>query len=647
MKLLSSLFFLVITTLAFGQPGIELNPNGAIFPRMTNSEMNGISGIQGQCIYNTTFNSIFCHNGSIWRNINTNNDTPFRIFDEDLDTGIETEFSADADELLFFAGKFDPVLKLDSQTLHFLDNGQSVFIGADAGKVDDLTLNQNVFIGYQSGQFNSAGESNVAIGNNTLSSNVSGNNNVAIGKDALEDNRYRDNVAIGVQAASSNTTGEKNVALGNGALANNRTGTRNVALGYQAGLGPANANPSNNVMIGYQAGFSEGGNNKLYIDNSGTSTPLIYGEFDTDKLQINGSLNIDGAYEFPIVDGSNGMVLTTDGNGVVSWENTSTGTQNAIYDTDGDTKIEVEATADEDIIRFDVKGVEVMYHDGKTLHTTANSSIYIGENAGLNLDQKSDNTVLGVQAGEGTGTASGNNNVFIGRRAGYRIDRGATNIAIGVDAGQFIGQGNRNVIMGYSAASNSTGSDNISLGTNAGSITSGSDNIFIGSSSGSLVDGRKNIFLGSDSGAFTDVDHQLYIGAGIDNWLVHGELDNKTFRVRGDLEIYPKAGPGNNSHLMMADSDGNMDEVIRRSGTDNTVVIGDVNNNGGSLHLRAAGATRMTVTPAGAVKYYPLNSPPGTCNTTYRGQVYYDNNDDKLKVCGKNGLGFFAWQNMH
>ena len=155
-------------------------------------------------------------------------------------------------------------------------------------------------------------------------------------------------------------------------------------------------------------------------------------------------------------------------------------TQNRIQDTDNDTYISVDNGGDDDVIRHFIDGEEVLYHDGKTLHTSSNSSVYIGEDAGKNLPIKSNNTVLGVKAGEGTGSASGNNNVFIGLRAGGNIDKGSTNIAIGVDAGEFIGQGNSNVIMGYSAASNSTGSDNISLGANAGSVTSGSDNIFIG-----------------------------------------------------------------------------------------------------------------------------------------------------------------------
>ena len=46
---------------------------------------------------------------------------------------------------------------------------------------------------------------------------------------------------------------------------------RGLLAGYKAGSG--------NVMIGYAAGESETGSNRLYIANSNTATPLIFGEF--------------------------------------------------------------------------------------------------------------------------------------------------------------------------------------------------------------------------------------------------------------------------------------------------------------------------------------------------------------------------------
>jgi len=47
-----------------------------------------------------------------------------------------------------------------------------------------------------------------------------------------------------------------------------------------------------NLFLGYQAGFNETGSNKLYIANSDTGTPLIWGDFSTAIVGINGTLGV-------------------------------------------------------------------------------------------------------------------------------------------------------------------------------------------------------------------------------------------------------------------------------------------------------------------------------------------------------------------
>jgi len=54
--------------------------------------------------------------------------------------------------------------------------------------------------------------------------------------------------------------------------------------GYQ------NKTGSSNVFIGYKAGYSEKGNSKLYIDNSDTKKPLVYGDFLKNTLKVNGRM---------------------------------------------------------------------------------------------------------------------------------------------------------------------------------------------------------------------------------------------------------------------------------------------------------------------------------------------------------------------
>jgi len=215
----------------------------------------------------------------------------------------------------------------------------------------NTTGEDNTAIGFDALKSNTIGYFNTAVGSEVMFSNTEGNNNVAMGEAALHENIIgSDNIAIGVdtlysntiginntavgrQALQYNTTGNYNSALGRNALNYTKTGSSNTAVGYQAGYGFSNQSFSNNSLFGYQAGFylKTGGNNVLigyqagyslnnipgtgtgnvfigyqagasetmannllYIANSNTATPLIYGDFSTSALTINGSLAITG-----------------------------------------------------------------------------------------------------------------------------------------------------------------------------------------------------------------------------------------------------------------------------------------------------------------------------------------------------------------
>ncbi len=76
--------------------------------------------------------------------------------------------------------------------------------------------------------------------------------------------------------------------------------------------------------MGYQAGYNETNGNRLYIENSNSANPLVYGEFDNDVLRVNGALQINNpsstGYAFPTTDGTtDGLVLATDANGSLYW----------------------------------------------------------------------------------------------------------------------------------------------------------------------------------------------------------------------------------------------------------------------------------------------------------------------------------------
>jgi hypothetical protein len=165
----------------------------------------------------------------------------------------------------------------------------------------------NVGIGYYSLQDNTSGFGNVGVGYFSLNSNNTGSNNVAIGSSALFTNTTgNSNTGIGVSSLSHNTTGLGNTAIGLYSLLMNETGNFNTVIGLEAGR---NSIGHRNIFLGYQAGYSETGNDKLYIDNSNTSTPLIYGDFNTNELTINGSLETTGGVTNTL-GGADGLVKT-------------------------------------------------------------------------------------------------------------------------------------------------------------------------------------------------------------------------------------------------------------------------------------------------------------------------------------------------
>lgn len=171
-----------------------------------------------------------------------------------------------------------------------ISGDQNVFMGSSSGRLN-IDGHSNVFVGSDSGNSNLSGFANVFLGNDSGKQNESGNNNVFIGHDTGMTNLGGSgNVYIGSDTGNLNLNGGSNVMLGTSAGFYSRTGERNTYLGYQAGLN--NETGRGNIFIGYKAGANELGQFKLYIDNSDTATPLIYGDFLEDNVTINGTLFI-------------------------------------------------------------------------------------------------------------------------------------------------------------------------------------------------------------------------------------------------------------------------------------------------------------------------------------------------------------------
>ena len=143
---------------------------------------------------------------------------------------------------------------------------------ASAWGSDDTT--NNTLYGLSAGNLTMTGEFNTFIGYASGNANTSGYNNAF----------------LGAYAGNINSTGHDNTFLGHEAGSYNTTGYNNTYIGSYAGY--FNDSGIGNVFIGYNAGYNETTSNKLYIDNSDTDTPLIYGEFDTNIVTVHGNLGI-------------------------------------------------------------------------------------------------------------------------------------------------------------------------------------------------------------------------------------------------------------------------------------------------------------------------------------------------------------------
>ncbi|MCX6334749.1 MAG: tail fiber domain-containing protein [Bacteroidia bacterium] len=264
----------------------------------------------------------------------------------------------------FAVGGFDVTKGIQNITPFTSLTSDNYFIGHEAG-LANTTGKYNSFFGYRAGRSNTTGNMNIFLGMESGFSNKNGWGNLFIGDSAgFENTSGYFNVFLGQWAGQQNTIGYYNISLGNGAGAYNQTGWQNINLGMQAGFknitgsrnvnvgtgagesniigsfnvllgnlagqtaytgdanvylgaysGRYNLTGSGNVFIGYGAGRDEMNSQRLYIANSATTTPLIFGEFDNHKVVINGNSGHNWANRTFFVNGTAG--------GLAAWYNDS------------------------------------------------------------------------------------------------------------------------------------------------------------------------------------------------------------------------------------------------------------------------------------------------------------------------------------
>ncbi len=198
------------------------------------------------------------------------------------------------------------------------------------------------------------------------------------------------------------------------------------------------------------------------------------------------------------------------------------GDVNKISDADGDTKVEVEQTSDEDTIRFTINGDEMIRLDGTTMFLDdGRKNIFIGEGV----------SPAGFPVNE---------NVMIGYQAGAESESVIQTVAIGKESGKNLANAGYNTLIGTRAGINSTNAFfNTFIGTGSGQEnTTGDDNVYLGYNTGYNSNGSKNVFIGAQAGLNEAGSNKLYIESSPSSSpLIYGEFDNDLLRINGELDL--------------------------------------------------------------------------------------------------------------
>jgi hypothetical protein len=214
----------------------------------------------------------------------------------------------------------------------------NVFLGHESG-YSNTQGKRNIYIGYRTGYTGTEANRNIFIGD-LSGTNSTSNQNTFVGNEAgIGNSTGYGNSLFGCYAGNSNQTGERNTFIGHSSgyfalSGNNNTyvgsssgesrpgGSRNTFVGSYAGSA-LYATTNDNLFVGYSSGYGNKGSgnvflgnlsgshflnadnsNRLYIANSDTSIPLIYGHFPNNHI----ALNADSIKVRALVSGSGNAV---------------------------------------------------------------------------------------------------------------------------------------------------------------------------------------------------------------------------------------------------------------------------------------------------------------------------------------------------
>ena len=297
-------FCLLVAPMAWGQN--TYYGTGAGVNNATGAYGNTFIGLNSGYLNTNGVDNTFLGVNSGYNNSNGNNNTFVGSMSGNLNTAYENTFVG------YYSGRFNTeghhnvFLGANSGRANTVGHS-NLFVGSNAG-MSNTVGGFNIFMGPSAGYTNTTGENNVFVGGLSGVSNTSGNYNSFLGHRAGYSNTTgHDNTFLGNHTGHANTTGGGNLFAGSNAGINN-DGSNNAFIGTSAGF--QNVSGVGNVFLGFNAGYHETGSDKLYIDNSNTTTPLVYGEFDNDLVKVNGELRWGaGSYSgvLSIAPGWNGV----------------------------------------------------------------------------------------------------------------------------------------------------------------------------------------------------------------------------------------------------------------------------------------------------------------------------------------------------
>lgn len=371
---------------------------GVLVPRMSESQVTTFEALlgaaeEGMLVFHTGLDAFIYWNGTEFRPMGAGT----LLVDADGDTKINVEESPDEDIIHFdLAGQ--ERWKMTGAKLEPLNSGASVFIGQGAGESDDLSNNQNTFIGFQTGYANTNGMFNTATGYKALHANILGEFNTAMGYMALPSGSTGNfntavgarslwvhssggnNTAIGGYALNNNSTGSSNTAVGTSALAGNGTGSNNTAIGASAGVGAPNLTHATAIGSGAQVSTSNSlvlGNNNVKV-GIGTGAPVNRLDVSYDGIAQSSTIVlglISDVSDRPVIQFSewseaipgSGMSIEYNGSGIGS------GNKLHIRGVDGLPKFTVESTGDVGIGTIE---------PNELLEIAGNGRLFLGDGGG-------------------------------------------------------------------------------------------------------------------------------------------------------------------------------------------------------------------------------------------------------------------------